>query len=376
MHHVLPARSDVAAAAGCVKEVAAAHAGAAEDGRRLEPEVIDAITEAGFARHFVPTRWGGRAGTFRAAADASALVAEGHMSAGWCASLYANHARLAVHLPLDGQAEIWADGPDARISMSVLPSGQVVPVDGGWVLTGGWGFTSGVDYADWTLLVATAPGDERQDLFFAVPRRDYAVKDTWFNVGLRGTGSKTVLVDRVFVPDHRTFPRKIILDGQMIGSAARCHAVPFKLINGLALTAPALGAVRAALSAWTAWMTQKRDGSGRPARDIASVQDALARASAATDSAQLLLERTAGTADSGPINASVVARGGRDSAIVAELLTAAVDRLFRAGGARGQGSGSPIERAWRDVNAAAGHAALRFDINAAAYAEQVLGDGG
>jgi two-component flavin-dependent monooxygenase len=367
------APAGVESAAHEVAAIAADAAAATEEARRLAPPVVDAIIDAGFARHFVPARWGGNAGTFRAAAHAASIVAEGHMSAGWCASLYASHARLAVHLPLEGQADIWADGPDVKIAMSVLPAGRVRRVAGGWLLNGGWAFTSGVDHASWALLVAPVTGGD--DRFFAVPRRDFCIRDTWYNVGLRGTGSNTVVVDGVFVPGHRSFPREIIVAGQMVGSTARCHEVPFKLVNGLPLIAPALGAVRASLGAWTGWIAGNREPGQRPRRS-ATVCEALARASAAADCAQFLTDRMADTADHGRIDDSVVARSCRDSSIAAGLLTSAADLLFRAGGAHGQIQGSPVERVWRDVNAAAGHAALRFEANAAVYADHVLGSRG
>ena len=103
------------------------------------------------------------------------------------------------------------------------------------------------------------------------------------------------------------------------------------------------------------------------------VQSALARASAAIDGAGLLLGRIAAVADSRePVPAGVVPRSHRDYAIAADQLAGAVETLLRASGSRGQAAGGPVERAWRDVHAAASHAALQFDSNAALYARHVL----
>ena len=109
------------------------------------------------------------------------------------------------------------------------------------------------------------------------------------------------------------------------------------------------------------------------AREKASVQAALARSSAAIDAAEMLLMRIAAVADGDePVGPGIVARSHRDCAVVAEYLTDAVDRLQRASGARGQSEDNPIQRAWRDVHAAASHAALQFDPNAAVYARHAL----
>ena len=39
---------------------------------------------------------------------------------------------------------------------------------------------------------------------FMLPRRDYQIDDNWHVAGLRGTGSKDIVVDDVFVPEHRS----------------------------------------------------------------------------------------------------------------------------------------------------------------------------
>jgi two-component flavin-dependent monooxygenase len=344
--------------------------------RRLAPAAVEALTEAGFPGHFAPLEHGGAAGGFAEYVAAVAALAEGCASAGWCASLYASHSRLAAYLPTEGRRELWERGPHTRISAGVVPSGSLAPAPGGWRVTGRWPFVSGVDHADWVLLTGWDPtADDRRLRFLAVPRADFTVIDSWHNVGLRGTGSNTVEVD-TYVPGHRSFLQHQLLAGTPPPPFAPCHALPFRLVNGLTMIAPALGAARGALRFWSAWMAGKEEVSqGRlvPAREKPSVQAALARASAEIDAVGLLIEAVTACADrSGAVTAAAVARSHRDHAVSAELLVSAVDRLFRAGGARAQDEASPVQRAWRDVNAAAGHAALQFDVNAAAYAAHVL----
>jgi two-component flavin-dependent monooxygenase len=366
-----------------VRTIAARHARDADRDRRLSPEVVQALTDAGFARHFVPLGFGGEAGTFTAFLRDVATVAEGCASAGWCASLLASHARMAAFLPAEGRRELWGDGPDARISAAVVPGGTVTPAEGGARLSGAWNFVSGVDFADWALLSGVEPDTTPRRLrFFAVPSSDWTVDDTWFTVGMRGTGSRTVVLDDVFVPHHRSFAQQAALDGAAPspdGPAARCHTVPFRMVNGLSMVGPALGAARGALAHWSRWIGGKTEmlmGREVRAAEKASVQAALARSATAIDACELLLGRIAGLADAaGPVGPAAIARSHRDYAVAAEYLTGAVDGLLRASGARGQSEDNPIQRAWRDVHAAASHAALQFDPNAAAYARHALGDG-
>lgn len=362
-----------------VRRVAAAHAEKAETGRRLPRAVVDAIIEAGFPAYFVPRALGGTEGTFTGYLDAVSVVGEGCASAAWCAALYAALGRMTAHLPYAGQQEVWANGPDTLIVGAISPNGQVEAVDGGWRLTGHWPFTSGADHSDWALIAALAPeGDRRALRYFAVPRRCYRVRDTWFNVGMRGTGSNTLVLDDVTVPAHMCFAGEDLWSGTGSPSAAHCHNIGFRSVNGLSFVAPALGAAQGAIEAWTAWMAEKIDTTGRATKEQTSVQLTLARAAAEIDAAGLLLQRAAASADADtvPGGADVrAARNSRDFSVAIDLLTGAVDALFRAGGARGQAEPGVVQRAWRDVNCAAGHVALRFEANAVDYFNVVVGGG-
>ncbi|MER5887820.1 oxidoreductase [Streptomyces sp. NPDC001941] len=342
----------------------------AEDRRRLDGRVARAVVEAGFPRHFVPTRWGGAAGSFaRLLADASA-VAEACASTGWCAALYAAHGRLAAYLPEQGQRDLWADGPDVRVAASIVPAqGRASAVPGGWRLDGEWRTASGVDHAEWVLLASWTPGPEgvREHRVFAVPRADVAVRDSWDSVGLRGSGSNSVGADGVFAPAHRSFTLGTLLRPRP--DAARCHRVPYPMVAGPIFAAPVLGAARAGLRAWSA-----EHAAGSPAQPGQALL--LARASAGIHAAGLLLDGTAVRADRGDITPLAVAENRRDAATAAAMCREAVDELFHASGMRGQSPGSPVQRAWRDVTTAAGHGALGLDAAATAYAQAALADGG
>ncbi|MEV0804795.1 hydrolase [Micromonospora sp. NPDC050200] len=359
------------------RAIVAEHALAADRNRILSPPAVRAITDAGFPRHFVPGRFGGTDGTFVDFLHRVTVVAEGCAAAGWCASLFASHARMATFLPPEGQHDLWGEGPDVRISAGVVPGGTVAGAPGGYTLTGSWTFISGIDFADWVLVSGQEPDTtERRLRFFAVPRQHCTVDDTWFTVGMRGTGSRSVVLDDVFVPAHRSFRQESLLTGARPDAE---HPLPFRLVNGLTMIAAPLGTTRAAVRVWSAWIAAKTEmsmGTVVRARDKASVQAALARASAAVDAAELLLTRIAALADAGvPIEPAVVARSHRDYAVVAESLTDAIERVLRSSGARAQAEDSPIQRAWRDVHTATSHAALQFDPNAAVYARHMLGAG-
>ncbi|WP_306317884.1 MULTISPECIES: acyl-CoA dehydrogenase family protein [unclassified Streptomyces] len=350
---------------------AAHHAPATEQAGRLHPDVVQALRPAGFARHFVPRHRGGNAGGFAELVTAVAAVGEGCASSAWCAALLAAHARLAAHLPEQAQAELWADSPDTTIAAAIVPpAGRLVPTPGGWRLTGRWGWASGIEHCDWVLLATlddTVTGPPAYRVLL-VPRRDVRVHHTWDSVGLSGTGSHSVSVDDVFVPAHRSCLRDTLLTGVTDPEAAACHRVPYPLVAALLFCAPALGAARGALAAWTA-LAGERGATADP-----STQRTLARSSADIDMAALLLESAARRADHAALQPpaafapEAAARNQRDASRAAELLTDAVERLFRTAGARALTRTSPLQRAWRDIHAVSAHATLQPGPAATAYA--------
>ncbi|MCX4810539.1 acyl-CoA dehydrogenase family protein [Streptomyces sp. NBC_01239] len=374
-------KSTIVSRAPVVAEVAARHTEEAETARRLSPEVVRAVLDAGFARHFVPVAHGGEAGGFAELTAAVGLVGEGCTSAGWAASLAAYAGRYAAFLPEEGQAEIWADGPDALLAGALMPSGKAEPVAGGWLLSGEWKYISGVHFADWALACAAVPAEGPQDpdvrpevRFFAVPRADFTIEDSWFTVGMRGTGSDTLVLADAFVPEHRTLARSVVHTGRAPASDARCHIVPMHAVNALPFAAPLVGAARGALRAWIARTGARVDRRGRAVGEQPSTQVALARSAAEVDAAELLILRTAAVADGTerPPEGEEAVRGARDLALAVELLVSAVDRVFRTSGTSGQSSADPVQRFWRDVNCAASHVALSFETAGAAYGAWAL----
>ncbi|MET7683652.1 acyl-CoA dehydrogenase family protein [Streptomyces sp. NPDC005423] len=348
-----------------------------EDRRRLTDDLAAAITEAGFARHFVPRRWGGAAGDFISLLHSSASVAEACASTAWCATLYAAHARLAAYLPEQAQHDLWAETPDVRIAASIVPPQGSASIDqNGWTLSGTWSFVSGVAHADWVLLaswtpIAThgeQPDEPRVQRIFAVPRAHLTSMDTWHTLGLRGTGSNSVQADEVHVPAHRSMLLTDLIPPQTGG--ASCHMVPFSMVAGLQFAAPILGAARGALQDWVRG-TRERQGSG--GREVpAKLQQALARSSGEIQAAHLLLEQVAHYADDRAPTALNIAENQRNTAMAAEWCAVAVDRLFRVQGVRAQADDDPVQRHWRDITAAAGHATLGFERAATAHAQAVF----
>jgi alkylation response protein AidB-like acyl-CoA dehydrogenase len=351
---------------------AAAAAAVSETRRRPDADVMKSVVDAGFARHFVPGRVGGSEGTFTELTRAVAALGQGCPATAWCASVIASLGRLAAYLPAGAWADVWADGPDTVVVGSLTPSGTAEPAEDGWRLSGSWGYISAVDFADWALLTAQIRGGDRSTArVFAVPRRAFQVLDTWDSVGMRATGSHTVVADGVFVPSRHSYPRDDLFRGGAADSAAHPHTVPLPAVNGLAFATPILGAARGVLDAWRMSVTSRLQHAvpGAPGRGRGSYELTFARAAGEIDAAELLLERTSAIGDrGGDITPVEVARNLRDCSLAVDLLVTAVDRLFGTAGSSAQAAASPIQRFWRDVHSAASHVLLLFEPAAAAYA--------
>jgi alkylation response protein AidB-like acyl-CoA dehydrogenase len=356
------------------REIASLWAEAADRRRRLPQQVVDALSQAGFMRHFVPARHGGAAGGFTELLHAVASMGEVAPSAAWCAALYAAHGRLAAYLPDAAQDEIWGQSPDTPIAAAVAPPRiTATPAAGGWLLTGAWSPASGVDHAAWILLSALAPAaPEPLSLLLAVPAADCVVQDTWHSPGMRGTGSNTVVLDRVFVPAHRTVQRARLLCAEVLPGVARCHSVPYPMVAAMIFAAPVLGAARGALATWQALAAGRLRADLDPlAQDNGSV-DVLATASGELHAAALLLESAARRCDAAEATALAVAENMRDCCLAGRLCVTATDRLAAGTGEEPAAPGRLLGNR-RDVLAAADHAMLRFAPAAAGYARACLG---
>ncbi|AAZ55272.1 putative hydrolase [Thermobifida fusca YX] len=342
--------------------------------RRVPPETIDLLTDAGFFRWSVPADYGGAAGSFTDLARHVVHLSRHCPSTGWLASLFGHSGRYVACLPEEGRKEVWGSSPDVRIVSVVKPLGRATRVAGGWRLSGRWTYASGVEYSDWALLAGPAQGpgsDGGPPRFFAVPRSDYTYEDTWHTLGMRGTGSHDIVIDDAFVPDHRTCLREDAMQGRTAEGDRRY--APTRAVNGLTFVTPALGAALGALDA--ALPLLKGPAAGPRAASHQAYQIAYARAAGQIDAARLLLDRVAETADAGRFTPELVQRSRRDSALALEMLTSAVDALARTGGTRGQADSHPLQRYWRDVRSVSGHAVMQFEQAGLAYTQSLLAAG-
>ena len=210
MTATVPSTSD---RVGKIESTVRTNAAQAEADRRLTPQAMAALHDAGIMRTWVPKTYGGLEMDPIPALKIFEEIARIDSAAGWIASNSSIIAFLCQIINDQGSAEMFSD-PRTLVAGGWFPPGKAVPVQGGYRLTGQWAFASGCNYANWlTSHVVIMDGDTpRLDAngnpvsmitFFRASEAE--ILDNWHTLGMRGTGSHDVRVDNVFVPASRCF---------------------------------------------------------------------------------------------------------------------------------------------------------------------------
>jgi len=363
----------------------AARSGVADERRMLPAETLGELIDAGVLRMLQPKRYGGAEAHPSEFFEVVRLLAGACGSTGWVASVLGVHPWHVALFAEAAQDDVFGTNPDSVVCSAYAPVGRLTPVAGGYELTGSWSFSSGSDHADWALLGALLPvaGGQSEFVTALVPREDFRVHDVWDVVGLRGTGSNDVIVDRAVVPEHRTlFQREqsaLRGPGQDV-NAGPLYRMPFASVFTSAVTAPVLGAVMGCLDSWVAHMRDRvrvSPAGGRFAEDPFA-QVAVARATSEIESACLqmdhnleLLHDCASRSEEIPMELRLRTR--RDQVLGTERALHAIDLLFKTAGGNSLHRGNPIERAWRDAHAGSVHVANDVERALAVYGRHCLG---
>ena len=191
--------------------------------RRVPPETIAALWDAELFYLLKPKSFGGPEVRFDVTFSLASELARGDGSAAWVWAVMSVHDLFLALYPEEAQREYWAEDHTLSAS-SFAPNGKIEPVTGGCRLSGKWSFCSGVDHAPWMILAAFA-GMVSTDpaipdiRYLLVPKRDITVIDDWHVMGLQGTGSSSVAVEGVFVPEHRMVRGVDLANGTAPGTA-------------------------------------------------------------------------------------------------------------------------------------------------------------
>jgi 3-hydroxy-9,10-secoandrosta-1,3,5(10)-triene-9,17-dione monooxygenase len=367
----------------CLRERAAA----SEEARVLLRENEQLLHEQGLFRYHQPQRFGGMELPFVAVVDIVAELARGCPSTAWnVGNLGIHHWLLAFYDP-ETQHEVWDANPDALIASSIaLAAGRGRSADGGFVVSGRWPFSSGVDNSDWNMLAVTISDDDRKPVDWRlclVPKHDYEIIDTWYAMGMVGTGSKDIAVTELFVPERRALPLVRCRGGLTHPGAALnagpLYRIPVLAASGHPLGAAALGTAQGALDLFLESMANRTGTyTGAKISSFQAVQIKVARARCLIDAASALMRDSAielqARAERHQVpDIETKLRFRAQCAFAVNQAREAVETLWSCYGAAGLYSRDPLQRYLRDVMAISQHFSFNFDIAGAAFGLAVLG---
>jgi len=354
-------------------DLVARHAEEGRRARRISSEVVDALTADGFFRHFTPAAFGGSQGRPQDFFLDQIAIAERDMSTAWALGIVAVHNYQIAMMDPRTQAEVFANGPDAMISSSYNPVGaKAQKVDGGVMLSGRWGWSSGSLHCNWVLLGGVVPEEGYRT--FLVPMPDYRIEDTWFTMGLQGTGSNDIVIDTpVFVPDHRTHRQ---MDGfnNVHFQGPGIYDLPWAQVFIRVVNTSAIGAVRHALNLM-------RDRVGLGTTDMTkSVTDPdvlsrVARAANLADEATAVMVRAYDEMEAMDWKPTLLdrVRFRYQASLVGDRCIEAMDLLMDIAGGRSVYTGNAFQDLWHDVRMARAHVANNPAGFARNYANMLMG---
>ena len=177
-----------------------------ERARRLPPDLVDELLAAGCFRMLVPRSHGGLELDLPVQVSVLEELARADASVAWTVMIGSEGPVLFRMLPRASFDALYAAGPDVILAASANPTGTATPVEGGYRVTGRWGFASGCQHAHWFVgHCVVDDGREPPVRMMMFAPSDLDIQDTWSVSGLCGTGSHDVVVDGAFVRDELSF---------------------------------------------------------------------------------------------------------------------------------------------------------------------------
>ncbi len=335
------------------------------------PEATVADLEA--ARLFeltTPRIYGGLQTDLRTFMDAMVEIGRGDASVAWVATIInISNWFVATLYPPEVSDVVFAQ-PGVRIAAVLQPRlCKARKVEGGVIIDEGvWGFNSGVYHAHWDMLgiaVSGPSGGPTYNAFALLPMSDVQILDDWNTSGVRGSGSSSVAVRGVFVPDSHVADasgpatgayKSTQLDGEWLYRAA------FTPLGQIVIAFPALGAGLAALDIFLEQLPKRGIAMTAYTKQIEApvTHLQLGEASAKIDAAQLVIRRAADEIErlaraGQPMDIAERARIRRDTGFADRLIWEGVDRLVDAAGGSFAALSNPLNRVWQNARVASLH---------------------
>ena len=183
-------------------------------------------------------------------------------------------------------------------------------------------------------------------------------------VGLRGTGSKDVIVKDAFVPSYRTMDAMKVMDGtaqREAGMTETLYLMPWSTMFPLGISSAVIGIAEGALAAHLDYQRERVNSSGVAIKDDPYVMYAIGEAAADINAARQELlanaDRIYDMVDAGKeVTFEDRAAGRRTQVRAVWRAVSAVDEIFARSGGNAMRMDKPLQRYWRDAHTGMAHA--------------------
>ncbi|BBX22404.1 acyl-CoA dehydrogenase [Mycolicibacter terrae] len=349
----------------------AERAAEAEELRRLPAATVDDYRRSGLAGLLLPARYGGRQAEFPEILDPIRRMAHGCASSAWTLGFYTLHNWMLALFGEQVQDEVFASGP-VLCPAPLAPTGRGVPDGDGIRLSGRWSWATGVADADWILVGAICgPDSAAYPALVLLPASDIRVEDVWHTAGMRATGSNDVVIEDVWVPQHRLVKVVDIYSGTAPGAELHnASAYRWPMVPALALVAamPALGSAERVADLFAERLSNRVLAySGAAQRNQPAAQIRLGDARVRLRALRGLRDDTVGRLQDAVVSGERIGRAVRAEAraaaahIVHESRAVIAD-LLEASGASVHFVDNPLQRIKRDVDVICGHVVFDYDV--------------
>jgi alkylation response protein AidB-like acyl-CoA dehydrogenase len=335
-----------------------------ETGRRLPPQLIASLKQAGVFRMAMPHAWGGPELDPLSQLQIIEQLSAANASVGWCVMIGGDSGFFSSFIDQDIAREMYRD-LDTVTAAALTPTGKAVKTKDGYKVSGRFPFSSGCHHSDWFVLgckvydgdtLCTLPNGTPETRQCFVPAKAVTILDTWHSTGLRGTGSNDLSVNECLVPKARSFSYQ----EPVCYRDTALYRFPLNIL--LNFSSVPLGVTQAALDALTGTgdrpsRTMTIDGKiteQRLLRDEPFVQDAAGRAAAMLSAARAYTYTTIGdiwdTLQAGrELTPQQMTAFQLLNPYVYETCTAAVELMYKVRGGSAVYSGNTLERCLRDI---------------------------
>lgn len=176
----------------------------AEEIRRIPEATMAEVEEAGFLKIMVPKRFGGHGLGLDALCRVTRALAHGDCSTSWAVSFLIEHNWMLCHMDMRAQESLFAEKSYIKAAAPLMPSGEAIPVPGGYKVSGHWKYASGACNGDWSFVTSWVMTDgERVPHTFLLAHDTVTIHDDWFMSGMAATGSVSITAKEAFVPEER-----------------------------------------------------------------------------------------------------------------------------------------------------------------------------